>query len=281
VGATAVLFAACGDASAPSPGYRQVGGTSSGDPGNEQGTSSGQTSSGGTSSGQTSSSGGTSSGQTSSSGASGTVNPGTFDLILDKATGTGDMATSFDVQVTVEPKDGFKGKVDLKVTGLPTDAVGTFDKPSVDIGPAAATAKLTITTKTTTPPATSQLKITGTSGTQSHDAPTYGLTINPKLTLHIKMNATGTDFVQEGKDLTVATGGKPVTVVFHNNYSSGFIIHAGNPPTFPHGNTGAPIQPNTDEAQVRSISAGTNYVYYSHAPFGDPGAANRAILRAQ
>lgn len=276
--AAALFSAACGDASTPTSGYYRGGQGSSGDT-----TDPGQSSGDNTSGGQQTSSGNNASGGTSgantSSGSSGNQVKGSFDVLLDKPTATGDMMTTFEVQVTIAPKDGFAGKVDLKCTGLPADATGTFDKPSLDVsGTAGATAKFTITTKSTTPPDTSQVKITGTSGALTKDA-TYGLTINPKITINIKMNATINDFT-DVKDMTVATGGKTVTVAVKNNNSTGEIVHAGNPPDFPHGNTGTAIAANALENQARSVKAGTNYSWYLHSK-GDPGAANRAIIRAQ
>ncbi len=278
LGAVAALIGtACGDASTPSSGYYRQGQGSSGDT-TDPGQSSGNNTA--SSSGSTSGSNASgSSGQTTSSSSGGTQVKGSFDVLLDKATATGDMTTTFTVQVTIAPKDGFAGKVDLKCAGLPTDATGTFDKTSVDVsGTAGATATFTIKTKSTTPPDTSQVKITATSGALSKDA-TYGMTINPKIEIDIKLNATINDFT-DSKDLTVATGGKAVTVVVKNLNSTGEIVHAGNPPDFPHGNTGTAIAPNTTENQVRSVKGGTNYTWYLHSK-GDPGAANRAIIRAQ
>jgi len=278
LGAVAALIGtACGDASTPSSGYYRTGGQGSSGDTTDPGQSSGNTSSSGSTSSGSNASG--SSGQTTSSSSGGNQAKGTFDVLLDKAAGAGDMTSTFTVQVTVAPKDGFAGKVDLKCAGLPTDATGTFDKPSLDIsGTAGATATFTIKTKSTTPPDLSQVKITATSGTLSKDA-TYAMTINPKIEIDIKMNATINDFT-DSKDITVATGGKTVTVAIKNLNSTGEIVHAGNPPDFPHGNTGTAIASNAFENQARSVKQGTNYTWYLHSK-GDPGAANRAIIRAQ
>ena len=132
LGAVAALIGtACGDASTPSSGYYRQGQGSSGDT-TDPGQSSGNNTA--SSSGSTSGSNASgSSGQTTSSSSGGTQVKGSFDVLLDKATATGDMTTTFTVQVTIAPKDGFAGKVDLKCAGLPTHATGTFDKTSVDV----------------------------------------------------------------------------------------------------------------------------------------------------
>src|SRR5207249_3511315 len=67
-------------------------------------------------------------------------------------------ATSY--SVTINPTSGFAGQVSLSVSGLPSDAGGSF-APT----PATASSTLSVTTSTTTPPGTYTLTITGTSGT--------------------------------------------------------------------------------------------------------------------
>jgi uncharacterized membrane protein len=68
-------------------------------------------------------------------------------------------------RITVSPTNGFKGKIDLKVSGLPPGSTAAFSPASVtDSG----TATLNITTAATTPSGRSALTVTATSGTVSH-----------------------------------------------------------------------------------------------------------------
>jgi uncharacterized membrane protein len=104
--------------------------------------------------------------------------------------------------VTLSPINSYSGTVSFTVSGLPTDAVPTFNPPSLNTS---GTTNLSITTKNTTPPGTYPLTITGSDGTLTH---TFSVTLkvdaipaadfsisvaNPKIT--VKRNSTGTDTV--------------------------------------------------------------------------------------
>jgi hypothetical protein len=65
--------------------------------------------------------------------------------------------------VTITPSNGFADPVSLSVTGLPTDASGSFSP-----NPATTSSSLSVTTALTTPPGTYPLTITGTSGALTH-----------------------------------------------------------------------------------------------------------------
>ena len=75
---------------------------------------------------------------------------------------------------TVTAVNGFNGAVSLGVTGLPADATGTFNPPSIT---GSGTSTLSVTTLATTPTGTNTLTITGTSGALTHSA-TSALLVN-------------------------------------------------------------------------------------------------------
>ncbi len=71
--------------------------------------------------------------------------------------------------VTATPAGGFTGSVALSVTGLSSDASGSFNPPSLSITDSnAKTAVLTITTTSSTPPGTYTVNITAISGILQH-----------------------------------------------------------------------------------------------------------------
>jgi len=76
---------------------------------------------------------------------------------------------------TVGALNGFSSAVNLTVSGLPSDATGSFN-PATVTGSGSST--LTVTTTAATTPGTYTLTITGTSGSLTHTA-TVSLTVNP------------------------------------------------------------------------------------------------------
>lgn len=195
---------------------------------------------------------------------------GSFDLMLDKGTATADMNTTQTFTVMVVPQNGFSGTVNLTASGLPANATGTFDKPSVDVsGSAGVAARLTVVLKTNTPPGAASIKVSGAAGTAAKDVP-IALTVSPRIQIPIKMNATQSSYV-DTQQIRVATGGGQVQFVFVNQDSSGHIIHAN-----PHGDTNNPIQANGGlEARTRTISKGQNFQFYLH-DLNQP--ANQAVI---
>lgn len=264
----AALLVACADTtttSSTSRGRKTVVGASSGAPDDADdgdGEGPGTTTPGASSSGAS----GT---PATSSGASGTpvTAAGSFDIILDKQTVSADMTEPLKVQVTVEPKNGFTGAVKLSAVGAVGDAVISFDKTEVQLAGAAATAIMTVTTKTTTAPADYPVKIAGAGtagGAPVSREADVKLTVNPQLTLAIKMNPSNTDYMDAPKQIPVAVGGAAsVKIRIVNQDSTGHIIHAGSP-GFAHGNTGAPVPNGGTDPTNRSVQAGSNYAFYLH-----------------
>ncbi|HEX6464899.1 MAG TPA: SBBP repeat-containing protein, partial [Vicinamibacterales bacterium] len=80
--------------------------------------------------------------------------------------------------VTVTPLAGFTGTVSLTVTGVPTDAMASFNPASVVISDTTAqTSALTVSTAVTTPAGTFPLSVTGTSGALQHTSPAVSLVV--------------------------------------------------------------------------------------------------------
>jgi hypothetical protein len=266
----AALLVACADTtttSTTSRGRKTVVGSSSGaaDDGDDGADDEGTSGTTRGSSGTTTPTGATA----SSSGSSGTTPTagGSFDIILDKQTVSADMAQTMKVQVTVEPKNGFSGPVKLSAVGAVGDASITFDKTELQLSGAAATAMMTVTTKTTTAPADYPVKVAaaGSAGSTpvSREAEVK-LTVNPTLTLAIKMNPSTTDYIDAPKTIPVAVGtAANVKVRFVNQDSTGHIIHAGSP-GFPHGNTNSPIPNGGTDPTARAVQAGSTYAFYLH-----------------
>jgi uncharacterized membrane protein len=95
--------------------------------------------------------------------------------------------------VTVTPKNGFSGQVNLAVSGLPTGATGSFSP-----NPTSSTSTLSVTTSATTPPGSYTLTLTGTSGiltrttttTLAVVAPDFSLGATPSSQTVIEGNST-------------------------------------------------------------------------------------------
>ncbi len=221
--------------------------------------------------------------------------PGTaapeFALTLAQNTPTVDLGESVDLDVTIEPKNGFTGNVDLTVTGLPAGA--TAAATTATVGAAGTTAKIKITAAVdavaTAPNTSSALVITGKSGNVSATA-NANFKIAPKLKLTIPVNVDalraasvqyrdewGSAFGASPKALRTQQGNGIVVTVF-NADSKAHIVHGAN--GFAHGNTGAPIQPNAFEMangapRTRTLNVGTNANGYPHDGAQGVGASFR------
>ncbi len=150
--------------------------------------------------------------------------------------------------VTVTPTGGFTGTVSLDVSGLPTDANGSFSPPAVVITDATPKSSiLTVTTAATTPLGTSSLTITGSSGALQHTA-SVSLTV---------ANATGP------ADLALTKTGQPNPVPVQTNLTYGVNVTNQGPSIA----TGVTV---TD-----TLPAGVTFVSATVAPSG-AGTCSRA-----
>jgi pseudomonalisin len=112
--------------------------------------------------------------------------------------------------INVTSINGFSGTVALSISGLPTDATGTFNPGSIT---GAGTANLSVTTASTTPAGTYNLVITGTSGAIVHSI-TVQLIVNPTIPADFSLSSSPAITVKRGK-----TGSQPVTVTGSNGFT--------------------------------------------------------------
>lgn len=112
--------------------------------------------------------------------------------------------------INVTSINGFSGTVSLSISGLPTDATGTFNPGSIT---GAGTANLSVTTASTTPAGTYNLIITGTSGAIVHTV-TVQLIVNPTIPVDFSLSSSPAITVKRGK-----TGSQPVTVTGSNGFT--------------------------------------------------------------
>ncbi len=156
---------------------------------------------------------------------------------------TAGKSTSFTTTITM--KSGFKGSVDLSVSGLPTGATGTFTPPSLS---ASGTSTLVISTASATPTGTYPLAITGTTGALTQSA-NVSLVINA-VTNNFTVSASPNSLTIGAE--TVATGYSILTISSQNGFSSPVTLSATG---FPPGVT-AVFTPNTvTPAADGSVSA--------------------------
>jgi hypothetical protein len=188
---------------------------------------------------------------------------------------TVDLRATTTADVTLAPTNNFTGSVALSVTGLPSDVTASFDNPNVTMTGTAATAKLTLTTLSSTKIVPVHFTVVGASGAVTNNA-TGDLTIKPVITLTIPVNADANAGTQ-GNPRTDAFGAYPivishppsfpVTVNIKNLDSTPHEIHADQASEgFPHG-SGTIGQNQMDSP--RDVTAADTYDFYLH----DEGAA--------
>jgi hypothetical protein len=216
-----------------------------------------------------------------------------FGLTLASATPSVGLGEEVDLDVTIEPKGGFTGPVDLAVTGLPAGATSTPVKATVAAG--ATSVKLPIKVDFSAPVTASNtsvpLVVTGTSGGARATA-NANFKIAPKVKITIPVNVDalraaggtklrseyGAAFGPQTQPLKTQAANGIVVTIF-NADSKPHIIH-GPGGSFPHGNTGAPIQPNAFEmdgkaVRTRTLTPGANVTAYPHDGTNGMGASFR------
>jgi hypothetical protein len=213
---------------------------------------------------------------------------------LGNATPAVDLGKTVDIDVSVQPKDGFTGSVTLSATGLPAGATATFAPATITVGASAVTAKLTISAPITTVPSapntSSAIVITAKSGAVTATA-NANFRVNPRATLTIPMNidalraAAGTVYRDEWGSAFGATQaplstqiGNGIVFTVFNADSKPHIIHGAN--GFAHGDTANPIQPNAFEMtngqpRTRTLNVGANVNGYPHEGANGPSVSFR------
>ena len=223
--------------------------------------------------------------------------PGTtnaqFGLTLSSATPVVGLGESTEIEVRIEPKNGFVGSVDVSVAGLPAGATAAPVQATAT-SPAKLVIRTEVTAVATPPDESAPLVITGTSGSLVATV-NANFKIAPKLTLTIPVNidalrAAGTQYRDQWgaafganpQPLKTQAGNGVVVSVF-NADSKPHVIHGAN--GFAHGNTGAPIQPNAFEmangaVRTRTLNPGANVNGYPHDGSQGSGASFRIRVEA-
>ncbi len=214
-----------------------------------------------------------------------------FDLALSTQTPTLGLGDETEVTATITPKNGFTGPVQLAVTGLPAGVTAAPATATITSGP--ATAKLTLksdlTPSVTAAGSSIPLVVKATAGSAEATA-NANFAVAPKVTVTIPMNVDalrgaaslraeygGPAFAGNGS-LKTQPGNGIVISVF-NADSKSHIIH-GPGGKFPHGNTGAPIQPNSFEGRTRTLGVGDEATAYLHDGQNGQGASFKIKVTA-
>lgn len=224
---------------------------------------------------------------------------GELGVTLSTNTPAVDLGKSIDIDVTVEPKSGFNGTVELTATGVPAGATATFTPASVTASTAPVKAKLTIKAAMNAVPSapntSSAIVVSAKSGSITATA-NANFKINPKVTLTIPMNIDalraagagtvyrnewGAEFGANPTPLKTQVGNGIVFTVF-NADSKSHIVHGAN--GFAHGDTGNAIAPNSFEMQngaprTRTLNVGTNANGYPHEGTNGPSASFRIQIQ--
>jgi hypothetical protein len=194
-----------------------------------------------------------------------------FDVLVDNASPTVNLAEEAVIQVTVAPQS-YSGAVALSVTGLPTDVTGTFDKATLNVsGTTGASAKLTLKTISSSAPGATPIKIVATAGATTKEA-TATLNVKSIITIKIPVNVDANEGPNVFGTINIKApanlgNGEVVTVNFLNLDSTPHEIHAGNPAQgFPHG-SGTFGQNKMDKP--RNVTATGSFKFYLH----DEGSA--------
>lgn len=213
-----------------------------------------------------------------------------FAVTLTNATPVVDLGQETSLEVTVAPKGNFSGSVQLSVEGLPAGVTAAPATVSVS-----GSTKATLTLKAdyganVTPTGSSvPLVVTAKSGNATATA-NANFKVAPRVTVTIPVNVDalrgasqlrseyGAAFGPNGTALKTQSNNGIVVTVF-NADSKSHVIH-GPGGNFPHGNTGAPIQPNSFEMnggspRTRTLTPGNTATAYLHDGSSGQGASFR------
>jgi uncharacterized membrane protein len=154
----------------------------------------------------------------------------------------------------VAAANGFSGAVALSVSGLPTDATGTFNPTSVT---GSGTSTLTVTTATTTPTGTYTLTITGASGALTHSVAAT-LVVNAPAAAKFTLTATPSS-------RTIAAGSS-------TTYSVKMTTLSGFTGSVVFGVTGLPIGATGGFSRASRTSSGSTTLTVSTTSSVSPGS---------
>lgn len=207
-----------------------------------------------------------------------------FALTMDNATPTIDLASTSEMKVNVEAKNGFTGTVNVTVDGLPE---GVTAEPASGSPGTPITIKLTsaATAPVTATDGKVELTIKGTSGTQTATA-LANFKVLPKITMAVPVNASallkaggtadwGDPAFTNGQAMLTQTN-NPIVVTVRNDDSTARTIHGDN--GFKHG-AGA-IAPGGIDSTARSIKPGVNGSGYLHGVTNGTAVPFKFVVKA-
>lgn len=204
--------------------------------------------------------------------------PATFSILVtanegDGATAEIDLRDSAELTVAIEP-NGYEGRVDLALTGLPSDVAGELAADSVTLdGASTETVTLTVSSASDTTTGTYPFVISGSvpAGEKSGAAtvivrPVITIIIPPNLATYDDNGPDTTafgDYPTVIKALPNMNGQNTITVNFFNSDTVNHEIHADDQAQgFGHGQ--GPIAPNSMDPVVRRVNSPGEYNYYPH-----------------
>jgi hypothetical protein len=202
-----------------------------------------------------------------------------FAVTLDKQTPSVGLGEETEVTATIQPKNGFRGPVQLAVTGLPAGATADPVTANVVSGPVSAKIliKAGLGANVTAANDNVPLVVKATAGAAEATAPA-NFKVAPKVTVTIPMNVDALRGASQlrseyGGEVFAGNGalktqpGNGIVVSVFNADSKQHVIHGSG--AFPHGDDQNPIQPNSFEQQgngvrTRTLNAGARITAYLH-----------------
>jgi hypothetical protein len=179
-----------------------------------------------------------------------------FSISASPSSQTVTAGNSTTYSVTIGALNGFTGTVNLKVSGLPTGATGSFTPSSVT---GSGTSSIGVSTSSSTPTGTSTLTITGTSGSLLHTT-TVTLVVNAAATQDFSISATPSS-------QTVTSGGTTtynVTITAMNGFTGTVTLGTNS---LPSGATGS-FNPTTVTGSGTSVlTIGTGATMPAPGPY--------------
>jgi hypothetical protein len=217
-----------------------------------------------------------------------------FSLAVDNPKTSVDLASEATISVTITPKNGFTGTVNLSVDGLPA---GVTAAPASGTPGTPVTLKLVSTTSAPISAADIPLTVKGVSGAQTATAPT-SFRVNNQVTMTIPVNAGallaagggaktvdgwgGDAFGPAATPLLVPAGQK-VEVKVKNLDSTPRQIHGPNGNGFAHGNEQIPpgaYEGGNANPRIRAFGPGVNTSGYLHGPANGNAVGFKLVTKA-
>ncbi len=169
------------------------------------------------------------------------------------------------------PSSTFDGAVTLTTAGLPSDVTASFDHATVPLSAEGGSAKLTLSTLSSTGSGDLPFTIVATVGAGAPASTSVTFTVHPVITINIPVNVDANQGTTSNPD-TAAFGDYPimikappsfpVTVNIHNLDSTPHEIHADQPDQgFPHG---AGLIPQGGNDAPRKVTQAGTYNWHLH-----------------